>query len=174
MRRQLAFAACLLFLIYASVISAKNKEPRLIVEVYVLYGNDVAFTKDHPYLRVYDDGRAEYSDKKENANDVIYHESKLSPTQLKSLIEFLDNAEIKDLSGMYPAYPPTINFGAWIEIFITRDSKTQGVGTHFVKRPAGRNEGQRSPQALVDLICRIEGLREKATFRVTWEGYCSR
>jgi hypothetical protein len=171
-KRLLAWAICSMVLFCS--IAAKAKEPNLIVEVRTAIGTQILFDKDHIYLRVFDNGQVEYWDKKDDKSNFTHHELQLSPSQLKSFIEFLDDMKVKELSGMYPAYPPQINFGVMLGIFINRSQKTQEVGTHFYKLPLGRRGDNKSPQALVDLICRIESLREDARHWITPEGYCSK
>ena len=172
MKRLLAWIGCLVLLV--CTIAAKVKEPKLVIEVNTAVGNDIAFIKDHVYLRVFDNGRLEYWDKRDEKSDFIRHESQLSPSQLKSVTDFLDGSEVKELSGMYPAYPPQINFGVMIGMAINRGEKTQEVGTHFYKLPLGGVRGNKSPQALVNLICHVENLREDARHWVAPEGYCSK
>jgi hypothetical protein len=172
MKRLLMWTICSILLSCSN--TAKIVEPKLIIEVRTAIGTDVLFDKDHIYLRVFDNGQVEYWDKTEDKNNLTHHESQLSASQLKSFIEFLDDTKVKELSGMYPAYPPQINFGVMLSIFINRGGKNQEVGTHFYKLPLGRRGDNKSPQALVDLICRIESLRQDSQHWITPEGYCSK
>jgi hypothetical protein len=173
MRRLILLAVGLMLLSYPT--SGTNQEPTVLIEVNASDAvNKLDFSKSNTYLRIYNDGRAEYSDRKGNGSDFVHQEYKLSPAQLKSLTEFLKSPEVVDLSGQYPSLPPNLNFFTIIDIHIIRKGQVQAVGTHNLKFPLGGIKGRKNPQALIDLICRVESLREHARFRVTSEGYCSK
>ena len=163
---------CLLLL--ACTVVAMNAGPKVLVEVNAFDAtNKLDFPEAHPYLRVYDNGRIEYSDKKANADVFVQRKAKLSSFELKSLIAFLARPEVLDLeSGRYPSYPPNLNFLTSIDILIARDGDPQVVGTHNFKPPLGGVRGKKLPRASIELICRVESLRGGAIFRVTPEGYC--
>jgi hypothetical protein len=174
MKRITASAAFLLLL--AWTIVAMTVSPKVLVEVNAYdAAQKLDFSGVNTYLRVYDGGRIEYADKKNNEGGIIHRETKLSSSQLKSLAGFLARPEVMRLgSGQYPSYPPNLNFATSIDISIARDSERQVVGTHNFKLPLGGVRDNKLPQALVELICYVESLREGATYRVTPKEYCHR
>lgn len=173
MKRLIALTVGLLLLSYPA--SGTNEEPRVLIEVSASDAvNKLDFSKADAYLRVYDNGRLEYSDIKENGSELIHRESKLTPSQLASLIEFLNSPEVAELSGQYPSLPPNLKFFTIIDIVITLNGQVQVVGTHNLKFPLGGVKGRKNPQALIELICRVESLRGQTGFKVTPEGYCSK
>jgi hypothetical protein len=172
MKQIMASVTCLMILTWT--IAPMSAGPKVLVEVNAFDAtNKLDFSGRNTYLRVYDDGRIEYSDKKDKEREIVHREVKLSSSQLKSLTQFLARPEVIELeSGQYPSYPPNLNFFTSIDVSITRDGESQVVGTHNFKPPLSGVRDRKAPQALIELICRVESLRESATFRVTPEGYC--
>jgi hypothetical protein len=174
MKKTIALFPCLLLL--TTFISVTAQERKVILEVTAtVAGNKLYFYEKNSYLTVYADGSIEYSDRSGNKDEVIHRTAKLSDDALQSLIEFLSKQEVKNLeSGQYPSYPPNLKFFTSIEISINRDNQIQTVGTHNFKMPLGGINGRKLPEALIELICRVESLRKSAILKVTPDGYCIR
>jgi hypothetical protein len=164
--------ATILFLLMLYVAVAKAVETKPLLEVRVSSSGMVAFVGEYLHLRVFDDGRIEYEDRKEGESKFVLRETKLSSSQLQSLKEFLDSSEVQNLDSEYPPASPTIDHHTLIQISINRADTPQSIKIPNFNLPMGKDKGLYS-QSLINLMCRIEEVRGNASLRLTAKGWCT-
>jgi hypothetical protein len=160
------------FLLMLFVTVARAVESKPLLEVRVSSSGIVAFAGEYLYLRVFDDGRVEYEERKESESRFVLRETKLSSSQLQSFKEFLDSSEVQKLESEYPPASPTIDHHTLIQISINRADKLQSIEIPNYNLPMGKDKGLYS-QSLINLMCRIEQFRGDTSLRLTAKGWCT-
>jgi hypothetical protein len=166
MERHLISALC--FLLFASSIDAVAKSHDVLLEAYMFGGGMVAVRGEHLYLRVYDDGSVEYSDeilKNGHAPRYVVRRYKVELAELRSFAGFLKSSGVRSLAKNYPPAHPPLDHTIRLTVSIAQsnDSQTIAIENFF---PTSSDAKGRYPAELVELLCRIERLRNKASFQI--------
>lgn len=149
-----------------SVAAQKYDQP-ILLEVTVSSTGMVAPSGQHLYIRIFKDGIVEYEDEIADSAppQFIIKRAKLNDTQLKSLVNFLQSSEVRNLSKEYPAIKPPLDHVVELSISIKNDGHSQGIAIINFS-PTSREANRVYPASLIDLLCKIEYLRQ-SSFSVT-------
>lgn len=166
MKRLLAIT--LLILLWASVGTAQNKSKAVLLEAHMLGVGMASPRGKHLYLRVYSDGRVEYEDErmKGSALDYFIRRAKLSAADIKALSEHLNGSGVRGLAKEYPPLEPPIDHTIDLTVSITQADQTQSIIIRNFS-PTLPKASEAYPASLIELLCRIERLRKKASFGIT-------
>jgi len=170
MRRLLLLILCIFQV--STTLPEKARQSQVLLEVRTSsFG--MGPTGDHLYLRLYDSGKVEYEDEnlEEGRSGYVLKSRQISSARLKAMIEFLNDEGIKNLKAKYPPAYPNIDYSVQMDLKIVRGDTSQVIETMNYDSVIGKTKGI-YPPSLIELICRIEGLRANASFRVTNVGGC--
>jgi hypothetical protein len=150
-----------------SICNAQKSSAKRILEVNESGFGMVAVSGKYLFLRVSDDGLAEYEEDviKDGKRNLVLHKYQLSEKQLNDLKTFLDDTEIISEKESYESDSPTIDHVITFEISILKDSKTQTIKlTNF--NPNLPKSSDKYSDKLLEFVCRIKALRYKSNFRM--------
>jgi hypothetical protein len=139
---------------------AKVPAPRTLLEARVSSVGMVATTENYLFLRILDDGQVEYKEDvfENNTHRFVLRKSKLSPSQLGELTDFLNDPELREAAREYEPDVPTIDHIVTFDISINRDSLPQTIKlTNYA--PSLPKAADKYPPRLIELVCRMRSMR---------------
>jgi hypothetical protein len=151
-----------ILLLPSTFLVAQKTDPQVILDVKAS-GFKIEPVGQHIYMRVYDNGVVAYDDYKPSIRAFYLYESRLSPTELASLKDFLQAFASKDIAPSYRVMAPLKDITRYLKITNVQPNKIQTVEILSPRNP----EGQGSPPApLIAFICTIEKMRKDASLRL--------
>jgi hypothetical protein len=169
--RRVAALSLLLPLVVATA-GAAGSQPLLDVRVF---SNDPmvdSSPQTYLYLRVFDDGRVEYEDRKTNETEFVLRQKVLAAEELRSLKDFLNNADVLHLPPAYSPAISTVDHQINVTLSIDRGEKLQTIQIPNYNLTSGKDKGLYS-QPLINLMCRIERARGNTSLQLTSNGWCA-
>jgi len=154
----------ILFLLLPPLTSSVSQKtnPQILLDVKAS-GFRIEPVGEHIYLRVYDNGVVAYDDYKPSIRAFYLYESRLSPTELASLKEFLQGFASKDMAPKYRVVPPMKDITRYVKITNVQPNKIQTVEILSPRNP----EAKGLPAApLTPFICTVEKMRKAARLRL--------
>jgi hypothetical protein len=170
--KRILFVA-LLVLLPCYLAGAGSVGPKILLEVRTSGAGMVAFSGNHLYLRIFDNGQIEYEDivDKNVFQKFVLRKSKLTPNQLEGIVVLLHDSELRAAKQEYSPDATPIDHRVTLDISIARGSAPQVIKlTNY--RPFWAKSKGKYPDKLIDLVCRIDALRGETVFRGVEEG-CS-
>jgi hypothetical protein len=120
------------------------------------------------YLRVHSNGRVEYEDGKLDGarSRFLVRRARLSASEINSLSDFLTSSGVKSLATEYPPVNTPVDHFIIVTIRLPRGRESQTIKiVNFF--PMSPKDSEAYPTALVQLLCKIERLRNGASFGIT-------
>lgn len=158
----------------ALAATAVGADARVILEANVHGFGMTGFAGEHLYLRVREDGGVEFGDLRGLNKPDVLRTSKLSPPQLKSLVAFLSSPGVRSLAPLVPTPAQMIDSNEVLTLVIAPgQDQPQKIEIQNYFPPAARNKSF-YPQALSELMCRIEEMRTHASARLVQKEWCKK
>lgn len=158
----------LIALLCTNVAAFQRKSRQLLLEAQLVNTGMVTPTGKHLYLRVYDNGEFEYEDEviKRGTPHYLIRQEKLDNAQLKNLVSFLSSLESQKLAPEYSPIRPPLDHSIELTISIWHMNQYQKLVVRNFS-PTAAQSSDIYPSGLIDLLCRIERLRKRASFGIT-------
>jgi hypothetical protein len=156
----------------ALAVPANGAGARVILEANIHGFGMTGFAGEHLYLRVREDGGVEFGDLGRRNKPDVLRTSKLSPPQLQSLVAFLSSPGVRSLAPLVPTPAQMIDSSEVVTLVITagRD-QPQKIEIQNYFPPEAKSKGF-YPQALSELMCRMEEMRTHASARLVQKDWC--
>jgi len=119
-------------------------------------------------MRVSRQGQVEYEDERMKGPRLEYfiRRAKLSGTEIRALSDQLNGASVRALAKDYPPLDPPVDHAIDLTVSIPRRDQPQTIVIRNFS-PTSSKAAEAYPQALIELLRKIERLRKHASFGIT-------
>jgi hypothetical protein len=155
-------------LLVTQLATAQGRSAGLLIDVRWVGGGMAWPQGGHLYLRVHSNGRVEYEDGKLDGarSRFLVRRARLSASEINSLSDFLTSSGVKSLATEYPPVNTPVDHFIIVSIQLPRGRESQTIKiVNFF--PMSPKDSEAYPTALVQLLCKIERLRNGASFGIT-------